>query len=67
MMGVGGRIVDCIAAVLQLNQFLSSAWIFLAHVVGIVAGVTVSFRIVQSVSSRLFFLASAASNDGASS
>lgn len=66
-MGVGGGIVDGVAAVLQLNQFLSAAGIFLGHVVRIVASITVSFRIVQSVSSRLFFLASAASNDGASS
>ena len=66
-MGVGGGIVDGVAAVLQPNQFLSSAGIFLGHVVSIVAGITVSFRIVQSVSSRLFFLAAAASNDGASS
>ena len=66
-MRVGGGVVDYVAAVLQLNHFLSSAWIFLGHVVGIIAGVTVSFRVVQSVSSRLFFLASAASNDGASS
>ena len=66
-MGVGGGIVDGVAAVLQPNQFLSSAGIFFGHVVSIVAGITVFFRIVQSVSSRLFFLAVAASNDGASS
>lgn len=36
-MGVGGGIVDGVAAVLQLNQFLSAAGIFLGHVVRIVA------------------------------
>lgn len=63
-MRVGGGVVDGVAAVLQADRFLPAAWISLGFVKGIVAGIAVSFDMTQSVSSRLFFLAAAASNSG---
>ena len=46
-MRVGGGVVDGVAAVLQADRFLPAAWISLGFVKGIVAGIAVSFDIVQ--------------------
>ena len=66
-MRVDGGIVDGVAAVLQADRFLPAAWISLGFVKGIVAGIAVSFDIVQFVSSILFFRAFSASNKANSS
>ena len=63
-MRVGGGVVDGVAAVLQADRFLSAAGVSLGFIIRIVAGIAVSFDMIQSVSSRLFFLATAASNSG---
>ena len=66
-MGVGGGVVDGVAAVLQAARFLSAAWVSFGFVIGIVTGIAVSFDIVQFVSSILFFRAVSASNKVSSS
>ena len=63
-MRVDGGIVDGVVAVLQADRFLSAAGVSLGFIIRIVAGIAVSFDMTQSVSSRLFFLAAAASNSG---
>ena len=63
-MRVGVGIVDGVAAVLQADRFLSAAGVSLGFIIRIVAGIAVSFDMIQSVSSRLFFLATAALNSG---
>ena len=66
-MRVDGGIVNGVAAVLQADRFLPTAWISLGFVKGIVAGIAVPFDIVQFVSSVLFFRAVSASNKASSS
>ena len=63
-MRVGGGVVNGVAAVLQADYFLPAAWISLGFVKGIVTGIAVPFDMIQSVSSRLFFLATVALNSG---